>query len=81
VTQAYGEEEPLCSAGLEELLPLVGVPHGEGDGVDPVLELGGDGARPRFQLQVRWAHFRQKDLSAEGGARGGKKCGGSTSHC
>lgn len=38
--QPYGEEEPLSSTGLEELLPLVGVPHGEGDGVDSVVELG-----------------------------------------
>lgn len=51
--QAYGEEESLSSTGLEELLPLVGVPHGEGDGVDPVLELGGDGAGPLVQLEVR----------------------------
>lgn len=49
----YREEEPLSGAGLEELLPLVGVPHGEGDGVDPVLELGRDGARPLVQLQAK----------------------------
>lgn len=51
--QPYGEEESLSSAGLEELLPLVGVPHGEGDWVDSVLELGGDGARPLIQLEAK----------------------------
>ena len=49
----YREEESLSSAGLEELLPLVGVPHGEGDRVDSVLELSGDGARPLVQLGVK----------------------------
>ncbi len=38
--QPYREEESLSSTGLEELLPLVSVPHREGDGVDVVLELG-----------------------------------------
>lgn len=51
--QAYGEEEPLSSAGLEELLPLVSVSHREGDGVDSVLELGCDRARPLVQLKVK----------------------------
>ncbi len=38
--QPYREEESLSSTRLEELLPFFGVPHGEGDGVDAVLELG-----------------------------------------
>lgn len=38
--QTYREEESLSGTGLEELLPLVSVPHREGDGVDAVLELG-----------------------------------------
>lgn len=51
--QPYGEEESLSSTGLEELLPLVSIPHREGDGVDSVLELGRDGARPLVQLEVK----------------------------
>lgn len=38
--QPYREEKSLSSTGLEELLPLVSIPHREGDGVDSVLELG-----------------------------------------
>lgn len=38
--QPYREEEPLSSTGLEQLLPLLCVAHGEGDGVDGVLEPG-----------------------------------------
>lgn len=53
VLQPYGEEESLSSAGLEELLPLVGVPHGEGDGVDGVLEPRRDGTRPLLQLGTK----------------------------
>lgn len=53
VLQPYGKEESLSSAGLEELLPLVGVPHGEGDGVDGVVEPCGDGARPLVQLGTK----------------------------
>lgn len=53
VPQPYGEEESLSSAGLEELLPLVSVPHGEGDGVDGVLEPRRDGARPLVQLGMK----------------------------
>lgn len=51
--QPYREEEPLSSAGLEELLPLFCVPHGEGDGVDVVLEPGCDEARPLIQLEAK----------------------------
>lgn len=36
----YREEESLSGTGLEELLPLVSIPHREGDGVDAVMELG-----------------------------------------
>lgn len=39
MAQPYWEEESLSGAGLEELLPFVCVPHGEGDGVEAVLEL------------------------------------------
>lgn len=56
VLQPYGEEESLSSAGLEELLPLVSVPHGEGDGVDGVLEPRRDGARPLVQLGTKKTH-------------------------
>lgn len=38
--QPYRKEEPLGSTGLEQLLPLFCVAHGEGDGVDAVLEPG-----------------------------------------
>lgn len=38
--RAYRKKESLSGAGLEELLPLVSVAHGEGDGVDAILELG-----------------------------------------
>lgn len=51
--QPYGEEESLSGAGLEELLPLVCVAHGEGDGVDGVLELSRDGAGPPVQLEAK----------------------------
>lgn len=50
---AYREEEPLSGAGLEELLPLFRVPHGEGDGVDGVLEPGCHEARPLIQLEAQ----------------------------
>lgn len=49
----YREKESLSSAGLEEFLPLVSVPHREGDGVDVVLELGSNGARPQLQLEEK----------------------------
>lgn len=49
----YREKESLSSTGLEELLPLVRIPHREGDGVDAVLELGWDGARPLVQLEAK----------------------------
>lgn len=49
----YRQKESLSSAGLEEFLPLVSVPHREGDGVDDVLELGRDRAGPLVQLEVR----------------------------
>lgn len=52
VSESYGEEESLSGTGLEELLPLVSVAHREGDGVNPVLELGCDDARPLLQLEV-----------------------------
>lgn len=38
--QPYREEEPLSSTGLEQLLPLFCVAHGEADGVDGVQEPG-----------------------------------------
>lgn len=37
--QPYGQEESLRGTRLEELLPLVGVAHREGDWVDCELEL------------------------------------------
>lgn len=49
----YRQKESLSSTGLEELLPLVSVPHREGDGVDAVLELGWDRAGPLVQLEVK----------------------------
>ena len=49
----YREEKPLSSTGLEQLLPLFLVAHGEGDWVDLVLELGCDGPRPLAQLKNR----------------------------
>lgn len=44
--QPYGQEESLRGTRLEELLPLVGVAHREGDWVDGELELCQYGARP-----------------------------------
>lgn len=64
----YGEEESLSSTRLEELLPLVGVPHREGDGVDPVLELGGDRRGPQLQLQVK-RHFTKRTSLKSGKLR------------
>lgn len=51
--QPYREEESLSSTGLEELLPFLSIPHREGDGVDAVLELRWNGARPLLQLKEK----------------------------
>lgn len=59
-SQPYGEEESLRGARLEELLPLVGVAHREGDWVDGELELGRDGARPLGELGGRGRRRREK---------------------
>lgn len=61
----YRKEEPLSSAGLEELLPLFCVPHREGDGVDGVLEPGGDEARPPIQLEAQIRQRKRADLSLD----------------
>lgn len=60
----YWEEEPLGGTGLEQLLPLVRVAHGEGDGVDVVLELGRHGGRPAAQLKVQ-GHFSSQTFRLE----------------
>lgn len=44
--QSYREKQPLGSTRLEKLLPLLCIPHGEGDWIDTVLELGRDCTRP-----------------------------------